>query len=155
MPSFFLDTNVLWYLAGLEDVDLHDFRNRMKASNTELSTTHVQVDESTEHIKFHEKSEKHEKTVSNYQQKTDKALEALNNKGINVSLEDTKIVVLDVSRFDLARFGDEEIEKFYDELRKEIDECQKAKGKPKPLLNIACDATIAVSSLDHDFSRYN
>jgi len=150
--KFFLDTNALLYLSGLKGSDLQDFKTKIEASNSELSTTHVQVDESTKHIKFDKKIDKeYEKKVRSYQRKIDKALGSLKNKEISVRLEDTKIAVFGVSRFGFARFGNEEIGKLYDELRKEIDECQKAKGKPKPLLNIASDATIAVSSLGHDF----
>jgi len=137
--SFFLDTNALNYLAGLKGSDLQIFRKQIETSNSELSITHVQVDEA------------HKKELQTYQQKIKKALASLSNKGINVNLEGTKIVVFNVSRFDFARFGDEEIGKLYNELRKEIDGCEKAKGKTKPLLNIACDAVIAVSSLGHDF----
>lgn len=137
--KFYLDTNALNYLAGLKGSDLQIFKKQIVASNSELSITHVQVDEA------------HEKELQNYQQKIQKALASLSSKGINVCLEDTKIIVFDVSRFGFARFGDENIGKLYDDLRKEIEACEKAKGKAKTPLNIACDAVIAVSSLNHDF----
>ena len=150
---FFLDTGALIALSGLEGSDLQDFKNRMEAGNSEISVTHVQVDESTKHMKFHEKvKEKYEKKVKDYQQKINKALGSLKNKGITVHLEDTKAFVIGVSRIGYTVLGGEEIGKLYGELRKEIDECERTKkGTSKPLLNIASDATIAVSSLNHDF----
>lgn len=112
----------------------------------------MQVDEMTHHIKFHESAiKKYEKEVQTYQQKIDMTLKSLRDKGINVCLEDTKMAVAGASRVGYAVFSSEEIGKLYDELRKEIDICEKAKGKTKHLLNIVCDAVIAVSSLDHDF----
>ncbi len=151
-PKFFLDTGAIIALSGLKGSDLRDFRNRMEASNSELVSTHVQVDEITKHVKFHEPAvEKYEKEVPTYQQKIDEALKTLKKKRINVRLEATKMVVLGVSRLGQARFGHEEMHKFDKDLRKEIDKCEKAKGRPKPLLNIARDTTIAVSSLGHDF----
>ena len=81
---------------------------------------------------------------------------SLTNKGIIVHLEPTRIIVFDASRpgdeeTALAEYGGEEIEKLYGELRNEIYECEKAKGKTKTASNIARDATIAISSLGHDF----
>jgi hypothetical protein len=150
--KFFLDTNALLFLSGLRGSDLQDFKNQMEASSSELSTTHVQVDEITKHVKFREPvEEKHEKKVRTYEQKITEALKSLENKGIVVQIEPTKLTVAGVSRAGHCMTASEEIGKLYDELRKQIDECQNAKGKPKLLLNIACDATIAVSSLGHDF----
>lgn len=142
--KFFLDTNALNYLAGLKGSDLEDFKTQIEASNSEISTTHVQVDESTKHIKFHEPVDKeYEKKVRSYQQKIKKALESLKNKGIVVHVKPTKIAVCGVSRSGYAVVANEEVEKLYDELKKEIDECDKARGKNKKPLNPACDAVIA------------
>jgi|GEM_PF-6141413 len=52
--KFFLDTSALICLSGLQGSDLQDFRSRIEESNSELSTTHIQVDEKTKHVKFHE-----------------------------------------------------------------------------------------------------
>jgi len=153
MPrKIFLDTNALMCLGGIQNPDLRNLQTLMKAKSLELGITHIQVDESTKHIKFHEKiKEKHEKKVEDYQQKVNKALESLKDKGIIVRLEDTKITVTGVSRSGYTVVGGEEIGKLYDELRKEIDVCEKARERIKPVLNIACDAAIAVSSLRDDF----
>jgi len=137
--KFFLDTGVLNALQSLEGSDLQNFRNRIEASNSQLSVTHVQIDE------------KDNKEPKHYQQKIKRVLLSLKKKGIAVQLECTKIVVLDESRFDLARFGDEEIGNLYDELRSEIDQCERTKGRTKTPSNIARDAIIAVSSIGHDF----
>lgn len=150
--KFFLDTNALLYLSGLKDLDLKDFKKRVEASGLELSSTHVQVDESTEHIKFHEKvTKKREKKVQNYQEKIAFALKSLRKKEIDVRVEPTKIPVQGVARQNYTLMGGRETGKLYDELQKEVDECEKAKGNLKSPLNIGRDAVIAVSSLDHDF----
>jgi len=137
--KFFLDTGAIIALSGLKAPNLQAFKSRTKSSNSKLSTTHVQVDE------------KHPKELKNYYQKINRALKSLRQKGIVVHVEATREVVFDVSRFNLAKFGDKELGKLDDELRKEIDACERAKGTIKPPLNIARDALIAVSSLDHDF----
>lgn len=150
--KFFLDTGALIALAGLKEPDLQNLKNRMKAGNLELNTTHVQTDEITAHIKFHEKvTKKHEKRVATYQQKIDRALESLKSKGIEVHFELAKMGAWGVMRWGYFKWGGKETGKLYDDLRKEIGRCEEAKGTIKPLLNIACDAVIAVSSLDHDF----
>lgn len=141
--KFFLDTNVLVYLSGLKDWDLQDFKTRIETSNSELSATHIQVDEIVD--------EKYEKKLRNYQQKIEKALESLKSKGIKVRLEATKIPVAGILRTGHFMTASQEVGKLYDELRKEIDGCERAKETIKPVLNIACDAVIAVSSLGHDF----
>ena len=91
------------------------------------------------------------RALQDYQQKIEKALKSLRSNGIVIHVEATKEIVLDISRFNLAKFGDEELGKLDDELRKEIDACERAKGTIKHSLNIARDALIAVSSLGHDF----
>jgi len=158
--KFFLDTNALIYLSGLEDLDLCDFKSRRDASNSELSTIHVSIDEITKHIKFHEPiKKKHEKKVQSYQQKIDEALKTLKSKGITVRIEATKIPVTGIARAGYVRTASKEIGKLYDELRKEIDKCMKSKGnlrwlsktEKERVLNIARDAVIAVSSIGHDF----
>ena len=152
MTEFFIDTSALICLSGLEDPDLQDFKNQMEKSNSELSTTHIQMDEKTKHVKFHEPaSKKNEIEVQSYQQKIEEALKSLRKKGISVQVEPTKIAVFGVSRFGHAKFGSKEIGQLYDELRKEIDKCEKAREHPKTILNLASDAAIAVSALDHDF----
>lgn len=138
--KFFLDTNALICLDGLKGSVLQDFKNRIDESNSELSTTHVQVDEW-----------KLRREQRDYRRKVEEALASLKNKGIVIKVELTKGFVIGVSRIGFGRISGEETGKVYDELRKEIDECEKAEGRTKTLLNIARDATIAISSLDHDF----
>ena len=67
------------------------------------------------------------------------------------NIEQTKGFIIGVSRIGYGVLGDEESGKLYDELRKEVEDCERPKGKIKSLLNIARDAAIAFSSLDHDF----
>ncbi len=145
--KFFLDTNALILVDGLEGSDLQDFKGRIEGSSSELSVTHIQVDE------------KHPKELKNYQLKIKKVLERLTNKGIAVQVKTTKMGVWGVKRWGYFRWSDEETGKLYDELCKEIDECMKwkanlkwlSKTKEEKILNIARDATIAISSLGHDF----
>ncbi|MDH5690570.1 MAG: hypothetical protein OEY81_03960, partial [Candidatus Bathyarchaeota archaeon] len=114
-PKFFLDTGALIALAGLEGSNLQLFKKHIEESNSKLSITHIQV------------NEKHRRELQDYQRRIDKALESLTNKGIVVQIEPTKIALFDVSRFDLAKFSDEETGKLCDKLRKEIDQCEKVK----------------------------
>jgi len=121
-----------------------------------LSATHVQIDEIAHHVKFHEPVvRKNEIEVQTYQQKIDKALERLREKGINPKLEYPKIPVQGLARQGYEVESSEDIAHLYDDLRKEIDECEHVRStprrKPKSVLNIAADAVIAVSSLGHDF----
>lgn len=136
--KFFLDTGTLICLSGLTGSNLQIFKKRMKTSNSELSVTHIQVDE------------KFTKELKPYKLKIQEALESLMNKGITVRLEATKISVSDLSRGDFSSFSDEETGKVYDELRMEIDNCEKSKGRTKTQLNLDRDATIAISSLGYD-----
>jgi hypothetical protein len=138
--KFFLDTNVLMCLDGLEDLDLQDFRTRIEESNSELCTTHVPMDE----WRLREKEQE-------YPQEIKKVLKSLKNKGINVTLEDAKTTICGPSRSGYAVVGSEEEYELEDDLKEEIDKCQKDKGSPRPLSNILSDANIAVSSLGHDF----
>lgn len=89
--------------------------------------------------------------MQNYQKKIGIALKSLGERKIIVHLEDTKITVVGVSRIGYTEFGGEEIGKLYHVLRKQIAECEKTRGNLKTVLNIARDAAIAVSALDHDF----
>ena len=137
--DFFLDTNALIYLSGLKDSDRQIFKNKLEASNSELIVTHIQIDE------------KYRKELPEYTQKIKKALESLRRKGIRIRTEATKGFVIGVSRIGHARLTSEDAGRLYNELRNEIDQCQKDKNQLKSTSNIACDATIAISSLDHDF----
>ena len=137
--KLFLDTGALIALSGLKGKELESFKEQLETSNSELSVTHIQVDEKTT------------TEVQPYKSKINKAMRSLTNKGIIVHLEDSKITVFGISRFGYTRFGYEEMHKLDDKLRKEIIECEKIRGRSKPLLNVARDTAIAVSSLDHDF----
>jgi predicted DNA-binding ArsR family transcriptional regulator len=132
--KIFLDTTALIALSGLEDENLKD---QMRKLGIELWVTHIQVDE-----KYH-------KEVI-FDRKIEKALGTL-KKWINVRIKPTEIAVFDVSRFDYCKFGNEEINELYDELKKEITECEKVKGRAKDPLNVARDAITAISSTGCDF----
>ena len=127
-------------LDGLkDDPELEDFKNRLEISRAKLSVTHIQVDE------------KHLDELKNFQDKLRKVLGSLRKKGIHIQLEPTKEMVAGLVRVGLVKLGYDEMHKFDDELRKEIDKCEKARGKTKELLNIARDTNIAVSALGHDY----
>jgi len=137
---FFLDTNALMYLDGLKGSDLQIFKVQMEKNKSKLSTTHIQIDE----WKLREEEQ-------DYRRKIEKVLTSLKNKGIVIELETPNLFVVGITRIGFGRIGNEELGKVYDELRKEVEKCEKTKGRSKTPLNIACDATIAVSSLGHDF----
>jgi hypothetical protein len=151
MYKFSIDTGVLWVLCKLQGSDLLSFKNQMKASSPELSFTHVQFDEAFP------KEKAYYKEMQNYEEEIRERLKTLDRKGIKVHVERTKGFIWDVSRWGYATWGSKEINALKGELRKEIENCEKAKRKaephrkPKSRFNIARDSEIAVSSLDHDF----
>jgi len=93
-----------------------------------------------------------QKEERNYQRKIEEALASLKNREIVIhDIEPTKGFIVGVSRIGYSVLGGEEVGRLYDELREEIEDCEGAKGRIRSVLNIARDAVIAVSSLDHDF----
>jgi hypothetical protein len=69
--------------------------------------------------------------------------------GIDICIEPTNQLVFDVSRWDLARFGSEQLGEIDEELRREI---KKRMGRRfRGILNVAKDALIALSALNHDY----
>jgi predicted DNA-binding ArsR family transcriptional regulator len=129
-----LDTTTLIALSGLEDENLKD---QIRKLDIELWVTHIQVDE-----KYH-------KEVI-FDRKIEKALGTL-KKWINVRIKPTEIAICDVSRIGYSKLSDDEIDELYDELKNEITECEKAKGRAKKPLNIPRDAITAISSISCDF----
>jgi hypothetical protein len=150
--EIFLDTNALIHLARIEEQDIHVLRTRIKESSSVMSVSHVQIDESSVLVRFKEKAtEKNQKEVESYQQKIAEALKSLKMKGIEVLVEPAKICVQGITRQGYAAHAGKELGEFYDALRNEISVCEKSRGRAKNPLNMACDATIAVSSFGHDF----
>jgi predicted nucleic acid-binding protein len=150
--EIFFDTNALIHLAKIEERELHALKMRIAKSGSIVSVSHVQIDESSVLVKFQEKAtEKNQKEVESYEQKIAEALKSLTMKGIEVLVEPTKICVQGIARQGYAVEAGKELGELYNELRNEISACEKSRGRPKNLLNIACDATIAVSSFGHDF----
>jgi predicted nucleic acid-binding protein len=150
--SVSLDTNALMLLAGADETVSRKLKTLIETSNLRLSITHVQVDEIANGVSFRGDIEKaHAKKVSHYQQKINIALESLEKKGIAIQVEPTEIIVTGIWRLGFGKISSEELGNIYDELRDEIRKCEEAKGRTKPLLNIARDAVIAVSSMRHDF----
>jgi hypothetical protein len=138
MPkSFFLDTNVFILLSGLDSGDLAILSGALAGNKIALCMSHVQIDE------------QNCQEFSDYRLKIEDALRKFTERGIEIIVEPTNEVVWDVSRFDLARFGSEELSKIDKALRKEIEKCERKKDKT--VSNIAKDALIALSSLNHDF----
>lgn len=144
--KFFLDTNSLNALTGLDKAGFSLLRTRLEESNAELCVTHIQVDE------------RYTKEPSDYQQKIDKALEVLERNGIEIRKTmrtlTTKGLVIGISRVGFSMIFDAKID---DELRREIKKCDDEREKHKNMdkearkLNIARDSLIAISSLDHDY----
>jgi hypothetical protein len=134
-----LDTGALIALSGLKGTDLlEDFVGRCTKSGAVLCVTHVQVDE------------KVAREVHDYKTKVDRAVAELRELGLSVKIEATEIFVWGVSRFGLGKFSGEDEGRLYDKLRELVSDCDRKKGKSVDDLNVARDATIAVSALDHD-----
>jgi len=138
MFKFYLDTDALNRLSNLNGKKLEEFKKRFNSIDAELVFTHVQVDE-----RYSTKDEQ------KYQEIVEKAIETLRSKGIQIKFENTKIGIFGISRWGFFTFSTSDIERIYDELDKEINACEKAKGNPKDPLNVKRDAMIAVSSLEH------
>lgn len=151
MFKFFLDTSALIRLSRLEGKKLEEFRARFGSKNAELVITHVAVDEATHGLKFGEKAGKGDRRVSEYREKIDKALRALETKGIPVRVESTNIFVIGISRFGFGSFATKDIEEVYEKLWRKIEDCEKAKGRSKDPLNIKRDAVIGISPLEYSF----
>jgi len=135
--SFFLDTNVFILLSGLGSNDLSILSRAMVENKIKLCVSHVQIDE------------QRNQESTDYQHKIKETFENLSEKGINIIVEPTNEVILDVSRFDYARFGSEKLGEIDKALRHEIEKCMGEKRKSDS--NIARDALIALSSLNHDY----
>jgi hypothetical protein len=87
--------------------------------------------------------------LESYQQKISRALKSLGEKGITLRLEPTKELIVGVSRVGHAIVAGPEISRIDGCLRKEIETCMREKAKDT--LNIARDACIAITSLNHDY----
>jgi len=135
--SFFFDTNALILLSGLDTDNLSILNREIAEKEIKICVTHVQIDEKYTH------------ELGDYRQNIEKALEKLAKNGINIIVENTIELVLGISRLGYAKLGSEKLGEIDDALRKEIETCmgKKAKGD----LNVASDALIALSSLNHDF----
>ncbi len=108
----------------------------LEESKKELFATHVQIDEAI----------RNDITIF---EKFNPALSKLKSYGIIVNLIPTIEMVVGISRLDMCRWGSEELHSVDKALRSEIDLCMG--NKSKGLLNTACDALIALSSLNHDY----
>jgi hypothetical protein len=140
MFKFYLDTGALNRLSGLNGKQLEEFKKRFNSIDAELIVTHVQVDERYS-----------PKDGQKYQEIVDKAIETLRSKGIQIKVENTKIMIIGISRIGYTSLSSPDIGKVYEELDKEINACEKAKQNPKDPLNVKRDAMIAVSSLEYSF----
>lgn len=147
--KFFLDTNSLNALTGLDKAGFSILRTRLEESNTELCVTHIQVDE------------RYNKEPPDYQQKIDKALEILERNDIEIRKTaralTTKGLVIGISRVGFSTISGDDLGKIDDELRREIKKCNDEWGKHKNMsekakvLNIARDSLIAITSLNYDY----
>lgn len=135
--SFFLDTNVFILLSGLDSNDLSILSRAIVKNKVKLCVSHVQIDE------------QRNQEFTDYQNKIKETMEKLSEKGINIIVEPTNEVILNVSRFDYARLGSDKLGEIDKALRQEIEKCMGEKKKGDS--NIARDALIALSSLNHDY----
>lgn len=154
MANIFLDTNAFNSLAGIDDPELELLKEQINLGNISLSVCTIQIDERLDpkgkrhqdHVQIKDPKER-----SNYYKSEiiSHALNSLMDKGIRISLEKTKMTVLDrsVSRLGYTKLGSKDLGKVYNHLRSELKKC----SKNKPELNIIRDAVIAITSLDHDY----
>ena len=135
--KFFLDTNSLIALAGLQGEELRLFVTHLRKTKAELCISHVQIDET------------YSKEFPTYHEKITMALRRISEKGIEISpLRPTTELVIGISRIGYAKLSDEEFSKIDDSLRSELRKCM---GKRAEDMNLARDALIALSSLDCDY----
>ena len=130
--TFYLDTGAFFLVAGLDDSGLFLLNQAISKNEIELCLTHVQIDE-------------HGDREKSYEENFVKAMNKLTAKKVKFLVESTKEDYWDISRWGLAEWGNDLLYRIDDELRLEIEKCNK-KNK-----NASYDALIAISSLNHDY----
>jgi hypothetical protein len=130
--TFYIDTNAFILIAGLDDSNLLLLSQAILKNEIELFLTHIQIDE-------------HGVEEKSYGEKLENAMKKLRAKNVVFRVEATKGAVWNCSRYGLAEWGSEELNRINNELRTEIEKCNKEKK------DASHDALIALSSLDHDF----
>ena len=145
MTKIFLDTCSINALSGLDNASFAHLRSLLKESNSELWASHIQVDE------------KYNKNTD-FEQMCRKAFEAFEKQGVKINLGITKGGVWGVSKWGLFSWGSEKLTEIYNELKYEIENCMRKKGKynskpfdKKAMLNNIRDCLIAVTSADYDY----
>ncbi len=136
MVKFYLDTNALISLSGCSYKELLELSKHIEANKIELFTSHVQIDEM-------------DRRDASIYEKYEHALKKLKAFDVNISLVETNQAVIGISRIDMCKIGSDELGEIDSALRREIELCMGSKSKGK--INLACDALIALSSLDHDY----
>jgi hypothetical protein len=156
MPKkLFLDTCTIIALDDLKNEDFDILRDRLEESNSELHASHIQGDE------------KYRKRPSDPMQIYTEAFAIFEAHGIKIHWENpTKGGVFGVSRFGHSSFFGEPFTTIYKELVCEVRKCDEERGRhqdktvdeekreryeEKKSLNVARDALIAITSLDHDY----
>lgn len=134
--TVYLDTNSLIALSGLPETDFRSLKTRLGENSIRLNFSHIQVDEMQN------------KEFMNYQEKINEATKKLSENGIVVDIKPTKGTVQGLWRNRFTENFTHESVKIYDEIREEIKKCMGIKAEQ---MNIARDALIAISSLNHDY----
>lgn len=130
--TFYIDTNVFFLIAGLEDDNLLLLSQALLKNEIELFLTHIQIDE-------------HGGEEKSYGEKIENAMKKLRAKNVVFQIESTKGIDWDISRWNMAEWGSKELVRIKHELGTEIEKCNKKKK------DASHDALIGLSSLDHDF----
>ena len=132
----FLDTSALIALSGLGGTSVVDvFVQTCKSAGVTLCVSHIQVDE------------KVPREMPDYKEKIERAVKALKDLGLEVSLEATTVGVYGASRYGFSKYGGKDENALYDKLLKLVSDCDKAMGKNG---DATMDAIIGTSALDHD-----
>ena len=139
MPTIFLDTNTLYVLSSLENELLNHLKEWIDRNDVKLYTAYIQIDDM------------YSEEPSGYRTATESALKQLKTKGIMVKSTDTKGIIFDISRLDLAEFSNDILDQVYDKLRNKLADETKRKGKNVNQLNMSRDASVALTSLDFDY----
>lgn len=129
-----IDTDALNSLTGISDEDIKRINELLSLSGSKILVTHIQVDERYDHLK-------------EYNEKIVQIQRELNERGLNIDITPSLVSVIGQSRIGLAKIGSDVLHQIYEELKVEIQTCEKEKKEEK---NVTRDSIIGVSAFNKD-----